>query len=70
MLRKGSERPTKLERETAGGVIVELLGDPRVGDVLKEDMRAFGLTVARLPAHVHKRYPPQVHCGSAGVDRR
>ncbi len=48
---------TKLERETAGGVIVELLGDPCVGDVSKEDMRAFGLTVARLPAHVHKRYP-------------
>ena len=48
---------TKLERETAGAVIVELLGDPRVGDVTKETMRAFGLTVARLPAHVHKRYP-------------
>lgn len=47
---------TKLERETAGAVIVELLGDPRVGDVTKETMRAFGLTVARLPAHVHKRY--------------
>jgi integrase len=47
---------TKLERETAGAVIVELLGDPRVGDVTKETMRTFGLTVARMPAHVHKRY--------------
>jgi len=48
---------TKLERETAGGVIVELLGDPRVGDVTKDDMRAFGLNIARIPTHVHKRFP-------------
>lgn len=48
---------TKLERETAGAVIVELLGDPRVGDVTKEDMRAFGLNIARIPTHVHKRFP-------------
>lgn len=47
---------TKLERETAGAVIVELLGDPRVGDVTKEDMRAFGLTVPRLPTHARKRF--------------
>jgi len=47
---------TKLERETAGGVIVELLGDPRVGDVTKDDMRAFGLTVPRLPTHARKRF--------------
>lgn len=48
---------TKLERETAGAVIVELLGDPRVGDVTKEDMRAFGLNIARIPTHAHKRFP-------------
>jgi len=48
---------TKLEREGKGAVIVELLGDPRVGDVTKEDMRAFGLTIARVPAHAHKRFP-------------
>jgi integrase len=48
---------TKLERETAGGVIVELLGDPRVGDVTVDTMRTFGLTIPRIPTHVHKRFP-------------
>ncbi|HXE77207.1 MAG TPA: hypothetical protein VN614_03070, partial [Rhodanobacter sp.] len=48
---------TKLERETIGAVIVAMLGDPCVGDVTKDDMRAFGLAVPRLPSHMHKRYP-------------
>lgn len=48
---------TKLQREIVGAAIVSLLGDPCVGDVTKDDMRTFGLTVPRLPSNVNKRFP-------------
>lgn len=38
------------------GVIGELLGNPRVGDVTKEDIRTFALTLPRLPSNVGKRF--------------
>ncbi|MBN8712464.1 MAG: site-specific integrase [Xanthomonadales bacterium] len=48
---------TRAQRETHGEEIVELLGDPRVGDVTKADMRALAQTIARLPSNPTKKWP-------------
>lgn len=38
-------------------LLSDMLGDPFIGDVTKNDMRRFGLELARLPSNMTKRFP-------------
>jgi integrase len=42
-------------------VLTQMLGDPCIGDVTKEDLRRFGLDVARLPSNLTKKFPGRTH---------
>ena len=42
-------------------VLTQMLGDPCIGDVSKEDIRKFGLDIARLPSNLTKKYPGRTH---------
>jgi integrase len=50
---------TRTETQMRGylALMVELLGDPPIGDVSKDDMRRFGLELTRLPARLTVVYP-------------
>ncbi|HVI58046.1 MAG TPA: tyrosine-type recombinase/integrase [Luteimonas sp.] len=55
-LRKWSPKTEHLHR-TILQTVAELLGDPQIGDVTKEDMRQLGHAITQLPANMGKKFP-------------
>ncbi|KGO99772.1 hypothetical protein N791_00415 [Lysobacter defluvii IMMIB APB-9 = DSM 18482] len=52
-------------------VLADLLGDPEIGSVTKDDMRRLGLSLIALPANLKKRFPgltPSAALKAAGDD--
>ncbi len=52
-------------------LLSDMLGDPFIGNVTKNDMRRFGLELARLPSNMTKRFPgktPREALEAAGDD--
>lgn len=53
-------------------LLSDMLGDPFIGDVTKNDMRRFGLELTRLPSNMTKRFPgktPREVLEAAGDDK-
>jgi integrase len=48
---------TALQTETIFARVGELLGDPSMSTITKDDIRKLGLTIVKLPANMTKRYP-------------
>lgn len=55
-LRKWSPKTEHLHR-TILQTLADLLSDPRIGDVTKDDVRQLGQDIARLPANLTKKFP-------------
>ncbi|WP_159016600.1 tyrosine-type recombinase/integrase [Cognatiluteimonas profundi] len=47
---------TELQNRTILAVLADLLGDPPIGDVSKDDIRRLGLAIVSLPSNMTKRY--------------